>query len=286
MVKRAFSIELDETVTVEYAHAMSLKGKLKNSRKFKCTDEECNINLTCTNWGKVIKKNDKRLYFTPSSLENLHISGCYESGAREEKQRSTYEKGSAKSTIQKNGLVMLKKISENNNKANDKEIENKLSVENFTISSNKESRNNKISKSEGSNVTSILTLIEMYYDSSFDNSKRFLKVATDKILNLEEFFTNLDTALEIEKNQLGIFYGKARVVTFEKNKDMIVIKFCNSSLPSIYTNKKTLFKSYYGKVVKKYVDTPTEINVYFRGSLDVKWHSYNKKFYKDLYFSI
>lgn len=286
MVKRAFSTELNYTIKVADAHAMSIKGKLSNSRNFKCADEECKINLTCTNWGKVNKKNDKRLYFTPSSLENLHISGCNESGASEEKQRSTYEKSSAKSTIQKNDLVMLKKISESRNIAKVEEIEKNSTEENSTIKNNTESLNNTILKSEGTHVTSILTLIEMYNDSSFDNSLEFLKISPGKILSLEEFFTNLDTILEIEKNRLGIFYGRAKIVTFEKNNDMVEIKFNNSSLPSIYTNKETLFKSYYGRVVKKYVDIPTEINVYFRGYLDVKWHSYNKKFYKDLYFSI
>lgn len=287
MVKRAFSEELNKTIKVEYAHALSLKGKLNNPRSFKCPDKECNINLTCTNWRKEIKynNNDKRLYFRPSSLENLHISGCSECGENEEKQRSTYEKNEAKTTIQKNGLVVLKKIYETKAVKNDSPEDSQQTPKESTTTDVKSIENKQAKKYEGSHITSILSLIDMYNDDSFDKSEKFLKVSSNKVMSLEEFFIDLDATNTPIKNQLGVYFGKATIKTFYKNEEMVEIKFNNSIFPPIYTNKDILFKSYYGKRIKKYVDSTTVLNVYFRGHLDSKWHAYNKKAYKDLYFT-
>lgn len=176
MVKRAFSKHLQRNISVVDAHKMSLSHMLTDPRDFICSDINCQINLTCTNWGKLLNSNSK-LYFTPSSNDELHISACSEAGVKEEKERSKYETKNAKATIQKSGLIVLRKIYEPKNTV-------KNSNQNLTIESNKiesiksSSMNTRNSpsnaKTESSYITSLLTLIELYNDINFNNTHKIL----------------------------------------------------------------------------------------------------------------
>lgn len=284
MVKRAISLELNISISAEDANKKSINGVLNNAKAFICSDTECRIGLTCTNWGV---KNPNRIYFTPSSKENLHIAGCNESGQDEEKQRSKYEKENAKYSTSKNELIILRKILDQTTvKQNIQSSDN--------LENNKKSRNKSITninsnstKNEGSHVTSILTLLDMFQDSSFNNQKRFLKISSTETLSLDDFFIDLDTVNFIPTNQIRIYYGKVKVETIKDS--LLKISFCNStSFPSIFTSKAQMFKVVYGKNAKKYVDKDKELYVFFRGYLndENKWIPFNDKFYKDLYFSL
>lgn len=285
MVKMAFSLELKQNLSAKEAHAKSLQTKLNNPKAFRCADKDCGIRLTCTNWKL---KNKKRLFFTPSSKENLHIAGCKESGEDEERQRSSLEIKNAKQTISKNGLINLKRISETKtvkrDNSNEKTVlrEDRIKLQHVT---NSNSSMNK--RSEGSHITSILSFIEMYQDTSFDNNQKTLKISRVEYLSLNEFFVNIDEVDNIPKKQLRIYYGEAKLETH--NNSMLKISFCNlASLPPVFTNKTQIFNVYYGKHAKKYIDTNIKVIVYFRGNLDDnknKWCSFNDKFYQDLYFA-
>ncbi|MFD2046396.1 hypothetical protein ACFSTA_18790 [Ornithinibacillus salinisoli] len=283
MVKRAYSLELGKPISAETAHKKSLYGELMESRAFKCADNECNINLTCTNWRE---KSAKRIYFTPTSKSTLHIAGCNESGEDEEKQRSNFETENAKTSVNKNGTVKLKKISEQ--KTVKHYLENTETKYNNNLSHRP--KNNSYGtkgKNEGSYITSIISLIEMFRDYSFDNHKRFLKISSIKTLSLNEFFVNVDQVSHLPFNKIRIFYGKVKVQTF--NDTGLKILFINSKItPPLFTNKKIMFKRYYGKDAKKFVDTNKELYAFFRGYLteENKWKPFNNEFFKDIYFSI
>ena len=283
MVKRAFSSDLGKNISAEFAHRKSIIGELIDKRAFKCADRACQINLTCTNWKK--RKDDIRIYFTPSSIDNLHIAGCNESGEIEERNRSKLEMDVVKKTIEKNGSIILKKITEQKTvKQEFQKIETKTPINNLSGIQNNKSTSKQ---SEGKYVTSILTLIELYNESGFDEKKRFLKISSTETLALNEFFFNVDKASNIPKDKIRIYYGKVKVSTYKET--VLMIKFCSSStLSPLFTNKNKILGKYYGKHAKNYVDTNKELYVFFRGHLneDNKWCAYNNEFFKDLYFSI
>ncbi|WP_141994209.1 hypothetical protein [Bacillus sp. B4EP4a] len=281
MVKRAYSLELKENISAETAHKNSLSGILKNNRAFVCSDKECNIKLTCTKWSD---KSAKRIFFTPSSKNDLHIAGCNESGEDEEKHRSKFEKENAKTTIAKNGVIVLKKISEQKTvKQESKYIKDAITIP--TISNKSSNDFNRV-KPEGSYITSILSLIDMYKDTDLNNKNKILKISSTENLTLEEFFFNIDTTSPIPTNKTRIYYGKVKVSTFKETG--LKISFINSHISQpLFTNKKRMFDKYYGKYAKEHVDKDAEIYVFFRGYLNEKnkWCSFNNEFYKDLYFS-
>lgn len=290
MVKRAFSKHLQRNISVEDAHKMSISNMLTDSRDFICSDINCQISLTCTNWGKHLNSNSK-LYFTPSSNDELHISACSEAGVKEEKERSKYETQNAKATIQKNGLIVLRKIYEPKNTV-------KNSNQNSTIEPNKTQsiKSNSVNtqnstskaKTESSYITSLLTLIELYNDINFNNTNQILKI-NKNTFSLDEFFIILDLINNIPTNKLGIFYGTAILQTFDKNKNMLEIKFTNPSIPNIYSNKQSILNSFNRKIAKQVLDKKIPIKVYFRGSRDrdlKKWLPYNDKVYQDIFLNI
>lgn len=282
MVKRAYSKILKKHLSVEDAHKLSLTKELSDPRAFICSDNKCRINLTCTNWNTLLKKNSK-LYFKPSCNKELHVSACSEAGMKEEKVRSNYELKQATATVQKDGLIVLRKISNLTNTINDTDSNTTANATNNNRS-NFEVSHDSSQKNESSYVTSLLTLIEMYNDNIFNNTSKILKVA-GSIISLDELFLNLDINKNVSSNKLNIFYGKAILQTFEKNEDMIEVKFINTSLTNLYSNKQSIYRSFNGKVAKRIIDKKIPITVYFRGFLDKnkKWNAFNGKVYKDIY---
>lgn len=282
MVKEAFSIELQNKISADVAHNKSLKGELKDRRAFECVDKQCKIQLTCTKWEKI---DGKRIYFTPTSRNFLHIAGCKASGKEEEIQRSTLETEEAKKSVIKNGIIQLKKISDQSKQKDTSSQLNEINKD--TTTSQTKSNSNKEKKTERSSITSIMTLIKLLNDISFDKDKPFIQLPGNESISLNELFVNVDDITSIQKNKLRVFYGKVKVSTF--NKTALKIDFINSShAPLLFTNKKLMLDRHYGRQAKKYVDKNKEIYIFFRGYLsnDNKWKAYNEEFYKDLYFSL
>ncbi|WP_301108729.1 hypothetical protein [Sporosarcina sp.] len=282
MVKEAFSIELNGKISANIAHTKSLLGDLEDSRAFECIDTECKIQLTCTKWKDI---NGKRIYFTPTSRDHLHIAGCKASGELEEIQRTTFEEKEARKSIKKNGNIVLTRISEQSNYNNTSDKLNDTAGNNTNKFNNNNNENK--STSERSSVTSIMTLIKLMSDPSFDKDKAYLQLPNNEKISINELFMDLDKATLIKKNTLRIFYGKVKVSTYKKTA--LKIDFVASSpAPLLFTNKSLMLDRHYGKQAKKYIDRNKEIYVFFRGYLssDNKWKAYNKDFYKDLYFSL
>ncbi|MFC9542723.1 hypothetical protein ACFTQ7_23080 [Lysinibacillus sp. NPDC056959] len=283
MVKEAFSLELQDKISADLAHNKSLIGKLKDPRAFECTDTKCKIQLTCTKWQE---KDGKRIYFTPSSRESLHIAGCKASGEEEEVQLSTFEKEEAKNSVIKNGIIVLKKISDQSKKKDASSTLNETKND-TTYTTQSGNNTNKAKRSERSNITSIMTLINLLNDPSFDKDKPFIQLPENEKISLNELFVSVDDVTLIQKDKIRVFYGKVKVSTYKDTA--LKIDFVNSSnLPFLFTNKKLMLDRHYGKQAKKCVDKDKEIYVFFRGYLssDNKWKPYNEEFFKDLYFSL
>ncbi|MGE7113814.1 hypothetical protein [Lysinibacillus sp. NPDC047702] len=284
MVKEAYSFQVKGKISAEVAHSKSLKGELTDQRAFECIDKQCKIQLTCTKWGE---KDKKRIYFTPSSRENLHIAGCKASGEKEEVNLSTFEKNEAKKTVTKNGILLLKKIlDQNNQKDSSIKIDEINDVPNNTSKST-QSANSKEISTERSTITSIMTLINLLNDPTFDKNKPFMQLPEKEMISINELFVNIDEISLIPQNRLRIFYGKVKVSTYNTTALKINFIYCNAA-PLLFTNKKLILNRHYGKQAKKCVDKNEEIYVFFRGYLtnENKWKAYNDEFYKDLYFSL
>lgn len=289
MVQEAFSIELKRVITAEKARSMAIRRELKDKREFICADEKCQVKLTGTNWENT---NPRKTHFRLSNHSNPHIAGCKRSGEFEEKQRSKFENRLAKETVEKNGIIILKKISDQKKTSQNFDQQNIGMVglgKTQSISINLSTSTKK--SNEGSYLTSIIGAVDLYRDDEFDNDKKVLKLSSTETLSLNQFFVNVGNNKNIiPYNQLRIYYGKVKLKTFGKDNTGIVITFCDSKkTPDLYTNKKAMLSRYYGKHAKSHVDTNKELFIFFRGYLnkdDNKWKPYNDEFYKDLYFSL
>lgn len=287
MVKEAHSFELTKSIAADKARSMAFHGKLLDKRKFICADPECQVPLTCTNW---TNKNPIRTYFKLSDNSKPHIAGCKKSGENEETQRAIFENEAAKTTVQKNGLVILKKIADQKKTSPNTDQKNNQG-NNLTsghLKSNLSSTNNKKSL-EGSYLTSILSAITLYQDPNFDNDKKVLRVSKNVKLSLNDFFVSVDKTTTIPKNELRIYYGKVKLKSILKDKSIMMITFCDSNKkPDLFTNKNLMLSKFYGKHAVNYLDKNKVLYVFFRGFLNDKnkWEAYNGENYKDLYFSL
>ncbi|MDN3439948.1 hypothetical protein QMA04_17800, partial [Planococcus sp. APC 3900] len=251
MVKEAYSIELKRIITAEKARIMGRRGELKDYRNFICADKSCQIKLSATTWEN---DNPKRIYFQIGKKDHLHVAGCKQSGRDEENQRTILEKKAAKDTVEKNGLVILRKISTQTKTSQDpdynKENNNLVGYQSKSLSSS--ITNNKLI--EGSYLTSILSAIELFKDPLFDNDKKILKVDSNETLSLNQFFRDVGNNKNIPINRLGIYYGKVKVETFGDGNTGLKVIFCESkSIPKLYTNKKLMLEKFYGKHAKTHI---------------------------------
>lgn len=287
MSERAYSIEIQKTITAKNASELSRKGSLTDSKGFRCNDPNCAIDLTCTNW----KRSGIKYYFTPSSKDDLHIVGCTEISAGEAREQSKRESQGAKSTISKNGLIKMTK-SINKARTNIKPTDSETPPNSDNPASNL-TTNGKV-KRESRHMYSIASFIDLFNDGEVDNDKQFVVVEKSEI-SLNTLFVQSDSTY-IDWNETRIFYGKAKLkaVSFDKEKsastkkDVVEIEFVNSKFPKIYSNIAMLSKRATTANIKDYLDLDKCTTVFFRGKLSTggnKFIPFNDKAYKDLLFT-
>src|SRR5699024_8813092 len=94
--ERAYSLELNRNISAKQASNFSIKGRLHDRRAFQCSNPNCQINMTCTNWNK----KGIRYFFTPSSQDELHVIGCSELSEEEIKEQEKLKSNLDKETNQ------------------------------------------------------------------------------------------------------------------------------------------------------------------------------------------
>lgn len=277
MSERAYSEELKREISALEAHKKSLTNELKSAKAFRCQDPACKIGLTCSNWNVA---DAKRIFFTPSSRNNLHSIICSTISIEEEKKQIEIETDEGKKTICKSGIISMKKTKERA-----KSIDMlKGDKEDFDVENRRARNNVRIDKTgvENRNISSIKTYVNFYYDEEVNNNAPIFEV-DGEIINLNTLF--VDAKNEVKEGITRIFYGKAILSTPDFNSDLISIEFVDSEKPCIYTNKKQLFTRISSRIVNRYLDTGIEADLFFRGCINNsgKFESFNGKFYCDLH---
>ncbi|HDN2514142.1 TPA: hypothetical protein P1K40_000324 [Clostridioides difficile] len=281
MSERAYSIEKGINITAKKASQLASKNELLDKRKFRCPDKNCQIGLTCSNWGKT---NGKKYYFRPSSNTELHIIGCSEISPLEEKNQIILEKNGAKNTIAKNGLI---KMTKSVNKMKTDICEHNISKNDLINKSHKKpSSDTTKTRKECRNLYSLDSFVELYNDNDVDHNKKFIMI-DNELLSLDELFVGIQSKFEFDKNR--IFFGKAKLSTGFK-EGMLQIDFVNYKNLRVFSNIDSISKRSSTRILNKYIDTDYEVYVYLRGKiildrLKEKFIPYNESVYKDFYCS-
>lgn len=277
MSERAYSEELNKEISAIEAHNKSLNGYLKSAKAFHCHDSGCGIKLTCSNWKK---RDAKRIYFTPSSREDLHSIACSTVSNDEEKRQVEIETKEGKKTISKNGIIAMKKANDSSKSSYNEENGELI------LDDEKEKRRNGVCKdktgTENRNVSSIKTYINFYYDDNVDNYKQNIRIDGETI-SLDMLF--VDAKEQILPCVNRIFFGNAIVTTPIFNNDLIAFEFVDTDKSIIYTNKKMFLTRISSRVLNKYLDKKVECKFFFRGCIgnNGKFESFNGKNYCDMY---
>jgi len=279
MSERAYSLEKKNRMTAKKASSLAYKKELNDKRAFICCDENCQIGLTCSNWGIL---NGKKYYFRPSSNDELHIVGCTEISSDEEKTQIEQEKSRAKTTINKNGLIKMTKSI----------IKARTYIgvhqdgEDAPVNSLHKRADGKPAgtRRESRNLYSVASFVDLYSDAEINNTDKIIMV-DNELLSLNELFVDLQSIVEFDKNR--IFYGKAILSTGFK-EGMLQIDFIKHRNLRVYSNKDAVIKRSNGKIVKMFIDKNKDIYVYLRGKIisdgsKEKFVPYNDSVYKDLY---
>lgn len=276
MSEEAYSMELGKKISAIEAHRKSLSGELTNAKAFRCWDENCCIDLTCSNWGKW---RNKRIYFTPAKRDCLHAFNCNAVSHNDEQYRVNIETLQGKKTVIKNGIIEMKKNLTKSISKKDTD-EGGDSVGGTAISRRTVSIGGK--QFESRNISSIKTYINFYNDDDIDNN--VCKIRIDgKILTLNQLFVN------IRENKLTgvnrIFYGSGLVTTNKKNDEIVELRFVNTNNPAVFSNKKMLEKRLGKKKLEQFLDKGIECKLYFRGSIEEngKFKCFNDKYYLDIW---
>ncbi|MBU5439807.1 hypothetical protein KQI42_17460 [Tissierella sp. MSJ-40] len=279
MSERAYSLEKRVSMTAKKASTLAYKKELNDKRAFICCDENCQIGLTCSNWGVL---NGKKYYFRPSSNDELHIVGCTQISSDEEKAQIEQEKSCAKTTINKSGII---KMTKSINKART-DIGVHQEDENVPVNNLRKRVDGKSAGigRESRNLYSLASFVDLYNDAEINHINKIIMVDSE-LLSLNELFVDLQSKVELDKNR--IFYGKATISTGFR-EGMLQIDFVNRGNLRVYSNIDAVTKRSNGKIVKKYLDKNQEVHVYIRGKiisdgLREKFVPYNDSVYKDLY---
>jgi hypothetical protein len=279
MSERAYSREKKDRMTAKKASSLAYKKELNDKRAFICCDENCQIGLTCSNWGIL---NGKKYYFRPSSNDELHIVGCTEISADEEKTQIEQEKSRAKTTINKNGLIkMTKSINKARTDIGTHQDGEDVPLNNLHKRADGESAG---TRRESRNLYSVASFVDLYSDAEINHTDKIIMV-DNELLSLNELFVDLQSTFEFDKNR--IFYGKAIISTGFK-EGMLQIDFVKCGNLRVYSNIDAVIKRSNGKIVKKHIDKNKEVYVYLRGKIisdgsKEKFVPYNDSVYKDLY---
>ncbi|GAB2023970.1 hypothetical protein OfM1_00400 [Lactovum odontotermitis] len=286
MSERAYSIELNKSIMAKQASELSRKGVLIDSKKFRCSDPICAIDLTCTNWNH----NGKKYYFTPSSKDDLHIVGCTEISVSEAREQSKREALGAKETINKNGLIkMTKSVNKASTTIKPTTINGQLDTENSSSNLNIGIK----TREETRHMYSIASFVDLFTDIDVDNDKQFVVIENQKI-SLNTLFVKSSEPY-VDGSITRIFYGKAKLksTAFNREKlnsnkgDVVEIEFIDSNFPKIYSNIVMLSERAVTSNILEYLDSNKYPTVFFRGKLltdGKKFEPFNDKFYKDLQF--
>ena len=273
MSERAYSQEKKDRMTAKKASSLAYRNELNDKRAFICCDENCQIGLTCSNWGIL---NGKKYYFRPSSNDELHIIGCTEISSDQEKTQIEQEKNRAKTTINKNGLI---KMTKSVNKARTDIGVHEGNEDAPTNSANKRADGKPAgTKRESRNLYSVASFVDLYSDAEINHTDKIIMV-DNELLSLNELF--------VEFGKFRIFYGKAIVSTGFK-EGMLQIDFVQHGNLRVYSNIDAVIKRSNGKIVKKYLDKNKDVYVYLRGKitsdgLKERFVPYNDSVYKDLF---
>ena len=279
MSERAYSIEKKEGMTAKRASSLAYKKELNDKRLFKCCDENCQIGLTCSNWGIL---NGKKYYFRPSSNDELHIVGCTEISSEEKKTQIKQEKKRAKITINKNGLIkMTKSINKARTNIGVHQEAEDAPVNTVHMRTDGKSAG---TRRESRNLYSVATFVELYSDAEIKNTDKII-IMDNELLSFNELFVDLQSTIELDKNR--IFYGKA-IVSTGFNEGMLQIDFVKHGNFRVYSNIDAVVKRGDGKIIIKYIDKHKEVYLYLRGKITSdgskeKFVPYNESVYKDLY---
>ncbi|MBD8006838.1 hypothetical protein [Bacillus norwichensis] len=277
MSERAYSLELDRNISAKQASDFSIKGRLHDRRAFQCSNPNCRINMTCTNWNK----KGIRYFFTPSSQDELHVIGCSELSEKEVKEQEKLESDLAKESIQKNGLIKMTK-SVGKAKSNDK---TNLTTEFPSGQTNRTTNSNSKMKSESRHVYPIASFVNLFEDPELDKDSQIIAIENEKI-SLNELFLESKNNF-VPYNCTRIIYGEAVIRTAEIGDNMLEIEFINSKLPKIYSNIKSVSENKSTSELKKFLNTNQKVVVYYRGKLiknGTKFESFNDSVFKDIYF--
>ncbi len=275
--ERAYSLELNRNISAKQASNFSIKGRLHDRRAFQCSNPNCQINMTCTNWNK----KGIRYFFTPSSQDELHVIGCSELSEEEIKEQEKLESNLAKESIQKNGLIKMTK-SIGKAKSNDKtNLKTEFSSEETNQTTNS---NNKV-KSEARHVYPIASFINLFEDPGLDKDSQIIAIENEKISLNELFLESKNNFVPYDCTR--IIYGEALIRTAKFGDNMLEIEFINSKLPKIFSNIKSVSENKSTSDLKKFLDTNKKVVVYYRGKLiknGTKFESFNDHVFKDIYF--
>lgn len=277
MSERAYSLELEKNISAKQASEYSIKGLLHDRQAFQCSNPNCRINMTCTNWNR----NGIRYFFTPSSQDELHVIGCSELSEKEIKEQDKLESNLAKKSIRKNKLIKMTK-SVGRAKGNDK---SNLITESLGEKTNKKNKTNNKVKSEVRHVYPIASFIDLFEDPELDKNSQIITIGYEK-LSLNELFVSSRNNF-VPYNCTRIIYGEALIRTAKFGDDMLEIEFINSKLPKIFSNISTMSKNKSTSDLKKYLDTNKKVVVYYLGKLTKngkKFESFNDYVFKDIYF--
>lgn len=286
MSERAYSLEMNKEITAKKASELSRIGILSDSKRFRCNDPKCAIDLTCTNWNR----SGKKYYFTPSSKDDLHIVGCTQISASEAKEQSKREVTGAKETISKNGVI---KMTKSINKARTNIRATNVEPSPTDGSSSCSSNLGRKSKEEYRHMYSIASFVDLFNDNDVDNDKQFISIENNKVSLNTLFVTSSSTYVSWEVIKIFFGKGKLKSITFEKDtsdsdvNEVVEIEFVNSKFPKIYSNIAMLSKRATTSNIIEYLDTDKCTTVYFRGKLlngGNKFKPFNDKVYKDLLF--
>lgn len=277
MSERAYSLELNRSISAKQASDFSIKGRLHDKRAFRCSDPNCQITMTCTNWNK----KGVRYFFTPSSQEELHVIGCGELSKEEIKEQEKLESNLAKDSIRKNGLIRMTKSvgkAKSNDKAN-------LITDLPNVPNTQGANPTGKVKSEARHVYPIASFINLFEDTELDKNSQTIAIGNEKI-SLNELFLE-STNNFVPYNRIRIIYGEAIIRTAEFGDNMLEIEFVNSKLPKIYSNIKSVSKNKSTSELKNFLDTNKKVVVYYRGKLienGTKFKPFNDSVFKDIYF--
>ncbi|PID21905.1 hypothetical protein CSV61_06715 [Sporosarcina sp. P3] len=279
MAERAYSIELKKDISAKQASDYSIKGELYDMRAFQCSDSNCQIHMTCTNWNR----KGVRYYFTPSSQDELHVIGCSELSTKEIKEQEKLESNLAKESIRKNGMIKMTK-SMGKAKSQDKtDMKTEFTGERMNQSTSPTTKK----KSEARHVYPIASFVNLFEDATVDNDSQIVAIEKEQI-SLNDLFIQ-SKANFIPYGCMRIIYGEAVIRTADFGKDMLEIEFLNSKLPKVYSNIKSISKNKSVSDVKNHLDTNKTVVVYYRGKLikngsTFKFVSFNYQVFKDIHF--